>query len=635
MLSRILSLTALCALLAQAAVTRVEVTSRTSVEPNYERVAGKVYFAVDPKIAANRAIADIDLAPRNAQGLVEFSSSMLVLRPKDPAKSNGTAILEISNRGGTGLLNGLNLNDEFLLDRGFTVVWIGWEFDVPDREGIIKLYAPVLNGVTGPARAEIIVGRKSTSESLGDRNMIPFAVADLAGGTMTVRDSPDGPRTTIPRTQWRFSADGKKAEFDAGYEPGRIYEVVYTAKDPAVAGLGMAAVRDYAAYIKQHGASGFSPTGTDGAANDIKRAITVGISQSGRFLRTFLYDGFNADEQGKQVFEGVWAHIAGGGMGGFNTRFAQPSRSSGEYTAFDYPNKLAPFTTTELLAKSRAQNVAPKLFLTNGAQEYWGGGESLIHITADGKRDAPIPANTRIYFVAGTSHGTGRGTNDLAATAQTAMSNAMEWKFFQRAMAVAMNDWIARGVEPPPSQVPLIAKNQLVEVAALKFPKLPGVNTPKFAFQPRRLDFGPEFASKGIAAFEPPREGAPFPALVPQVDDDGNETSGIRMAELRVPLATYTGWNLRNADTGAPEHLVPLTGGMILFPKARVDREKAGDPRQSIAERYRDEQDYLRRTEAIAKELARQRFVLESDVPLVVTRARQHYETWTGSPQAQ
>jgi len=505
------------------------------------------------------------------------------------------------------------------------VAWIGWEFDVPDRAGVIKLYAPHAMGVTGPVRAEIIVQKKSTSENLGDRTMIPYPVADPSTAVMTVRDSPDGPRTTIPRAQWRLSADGHRAEYDSGFEPGRIYEVVYTSKDPEVAGLGMASVRDFAAYLKHR------PAGQEGS--DIKRVMTVGNSQSGRFLRTFLYEGFNADEQGKQVFEGVWAHIAGGGMGGFNTRFAQPSRSSGEYTAFDYPNKLPPFTTEELLAKSRAAGVAPKLFLTNGSQEYWGGGEALIHTTPDGKRDAPIPADARIYYVAGTSHGTSNA--DFTGTAQITSGNSMEWKFFQRAMVVAMNDWITRGVEPPPSQVPSISKGELVEVAALKFPKLLGVNTPKYAFHAPRLDFGPDFASKGIPAFEPPKLGAPFPALVPRVDDDGNETSGIRMAELRVPLATYTGWNLRDPKTGAPEHLVPLTGGKILFPKTRADREKSGDPRRSIEERYRDQQDYLSRTEAIARELARQRFVLESDVPLVVTLARQHFKAWTGTPQAQ
>jgi len=622
-----LPLTILCVGLVQAAVTRVEVASRADVPnvPGYERVSGKVFFAVDPKLPANRAIADIDLAPRNAQGLVEFSADMLVLRPKDASKSNGTALLEISNRGSTSLVAALNLNDQFLLERGFTVAWIGWEFDVPDRAGVIKLYAPHAMGVTGPVRAEIIVQKKSTSENLGDRTMIPYPVADPSTAVMTVRDSPDGPRTTIPRAQWRLSADGHRAEYDSGFEPGRIYEVVYTSKDPEVAGLGMASVRDFAAYLKHR------PAGQEGS--DIKRVMTVGNSQSGRFLRTFLYEGFNADEQGKQVFEGVWAHIAGGGMGGFNTRFAQPSRSSGEYTAFDYPNKLPPFTTEELLAKSRAAGVAPKLFLTNGSQEYWGGGEALIHTTPDGKRDAPIPADARIYYVAGTSHGTSNA--DFTGTAQITSGNSMEWKFFQRAMVVAMNDWITRGVEPPPSQVPSISKGELVEVAALKFPKLLGVNTPKYAFHAPRLDFGPDFASKGIPAFEPPKLGAPFPALVPRVDDDGNETSGIRMAELRVPLATYTGWNLRDPKTGAPEHLVPLTGGKILFPKTRADREKSGDPRRSIEERYRDQQDYLSRTEAIARELARQRFVLESDVPLVVTLARQHFKAWTGTPQAQ
>jgi hypothetical protein len=211
----------------------------------------------------------------------------------------------------------------------------------------------------------------------------------------------------------------------------------------------------------------------------------------------------------------------------------------------------------------------------------------------------------------------------------------MEWKFFQRAITVTMNEWITNGVEPPASQVPSISRGELVEVAALKFPKLPAIVAPKYAFHPPRLDFGPEFATKGIPAFEPPKIGAPFPALVPRVDDDGNETSGIRMPELRAPLATYTGWNLRDPKTGAPDHLVPLTGGMILFPKTRADREKSKDPRRSIEERYRDEQDYLTRTEAIARELARQGYVLESDVPRVVALARQHYRSWTGTPQAQ
>jgi hypothetical protein len=627
MLRRTLPLLTLCALATQAAVTRVEVATRADVPnvPGYERIAGKVFFAVDPKLPANRAIVDIDLVPRNSQGLVEFSADMLVLLPKDPAKGNGTAVLEISNRGGTALTTAFNVNDQFLLERGFTVAWIGWEADMPDRAGIIKLYPPRAMGVTGPVRAEIIVQKKSTSENLGDRNMIPYPVADPSTATMTVRDTPDGPRTTIPRTQWRLSANGHNAEFDAGFEPGRIYEVVYTSKDPEVAGLGFAAVRDFAYHMKHHPSTG--------QGSDIQRVMTVGNSQSGRFLRTFLYDGFNAGEDGRQVFDGVWAHIAGGGMGGFNTRFAQPSRSSGEYTAFFYPNKLPPFTTEELLAKSRAAGVAPKLFLTNGSQEYWGGGEALIHTTPDGKRDAPIPSNARIYYVAGTSHGTSNA--DFTGTAQITSGNSMEWKFFQRAMVVAMNDWITKGTEPPPSQVPSISKGELIEVAALKFPKLPNINAPKYAFHPPRLEFGPDFASKGIPAFEPPKLGAPFPALVPRVDDDGNEISGIRMAELRVPLATYTGWNLRDPKTGAPDHLVPLTGGKILFPKTRADREKSGDPRRSIEERYRDEQDYLTRTEAIARDLARQHFVLESDVPLVVSLARQHYKTWTGTPQAQ
>jgi hypothetical protein len=280
--------------LASAGVTRVEIASRSDLPiDNYERVTGKVYFAVDPKLAANKIIADIELAPRNAQGMVEFSADVEILRPK--TKGNGTALVEVSNRGGKGLLSMFDMTasrsatdfgDPLLFDQGFTLVWIGWEFDVPD--GALKLYAPVIKGITGVVRSEITVDRAATSESLGDRAQIPYAVADPGSATLTVRDAPNGPRTTIARDQWKFNADLTHVEYS--FEPGRIYEVVYTAKDPAVVGLGPAAIRDYVSYMKQKG--------------EVERAIGFGISQSGRFMRTYLYYGFNAGENGRRVFDG-------------------------------------------------------------------------------------------------------------------------------------------------------------------------------------------------------------------------------------------------------------------------------------------------------------------------------------------
>ena len=602
MLRRVFAFTALFAAFLQAAVTRVDVAEKVDLA-GYERIAGKVYFAVDPKLPANRAIADIDLAPRNAAGMVEFSADLLVLRPKDAAKSNGTAFLEIANRGSQPFFGALNigagrsghteqdLGDRFMLDQGFTLVWVGWQFDVNPGPNSVKLYAPVLAGVTGKVRTEILVNQKSTAQAL------PYPAASVASGTLTVRDKADGQRFSIPNDQWKLVGDSR-IEYASGFEPGRLYDFVYTAKDATVAGLGMAAVRDYIAYSKQRG--------------EVKRAIGAGISQSGRFLRTFIADGFNADEQGKKVFDGVWAHVAGGGHGDFNQRFAQPSRTSGQFSGVDFPTDLPPFNPDELLTKLAKAGVAPKLLLSNGSHEYWGRAAGLNHISEDGKRDMALSPDVRLYFVAGTQHGAGGGPNPSVQNP----TNPMDWSFFQRAMLVALNKWITDGTAPPASQVPRIDKDQLVTASALRFPRIPGVNIVKTAYAPRQLDL----------TIEPPKVGEAFPALVPQVDADGNETSGIRLPELRVPLATYMGWNLRNPSVGAPTEQFPLIGSMVAFPKTRAEREKSGDPRLSIEERYPNQQEYLNKIDAAARDLAKQRFLLEADIPQVVARAKQRWE---------
>ena len=605
MIRRVFASTAVfaaCITLSQAAVTRVEVAERVDVPVDgYERIAGKVYFAVDPKLPANRSIIDLDLAPRNAAGLVEFSADLLVLRPKDAAKSNGTAFVEIANRGSSPFWGALNLGaargmpgkqdmgDHFMLDQGFTLVWVGWQFDIAGATNV-KLYAPVLSGVTGKVRTEILVNQKATTEAL------PYEPAAVPSGSLTMRTKADGQRIGIPNDQWKLN--GGRLEFAAGFEPGKLYDFVYTAKDPTVAGLGMAAVRDYVSYIKQRG--------------EVKRAVGAGISQSGRYLRSFLADGFNADEKGQRVFEGIWAHVAGAGHGDFNQRFAQAGRTSGQFSGIDFPTDLPPFHPDELLAKSGKAGVAPKLMLSNGSHEYWGRAAGLNHVTEDGRRDVTPSGDVRIYYVAGTQHSSGGGTNPLVQNP----TNPMDWSFFQRAMVVAMNKWVTDGTAPPASQVPRIDKDQMVAVPALRFPRIPGVNVVKTAYAPRRLDLGEE----------PPKVGEPFPALVPQVNADGNETSGIRLPELQVPLATYMGWNLRNPSIGAPTEQYPLTGSMVAFPRTRAEREKSGDPRFSIEERYKDEQEYLGKIETAARELAKQRFLLEADVPQVVARAKQRWE---------
>lgn len=626
------------ATLISAAVTRVEVTSRANLPiADYESVSGKVYFAVDPKLPANRIITDIDRAPRNDKGLVEFSADMYVLKPRDLTKSNGTALLEISNRGGKAMLGTFDLasgrelrtpqdfGDPLLFEAGYTLVWIGWEFDVPDRPGMLRLNAPVIQGLTGLVRSEVVVDRRATSASLGDRAQIPYAVADPDSATLTVRDRANSPRTTIPRDQWKFSADGGQVEYAAGFEPGRLYEVVYTAKDPAVVGLGPAAVRDFISYVKQRG--------------EVKRAIAFGISQSGRFLRTFLYYGFNADEQGRTVFDGIWAHVAGAGRGSFNHRFAQPSRDGHPLLNRFYPSDIFPFTdepeteggiTDAILARATKDGVTPKIFYSNGSYEYWGRAASLIHMTPDGKKDAPPAPNTRIYFIAGTQHG---ANAQPVRTVTQNLANPADYRFAMRALLVAMNAWITEGTAPPDSQIPRIDKDELVAPGALAFPKIPGVDLPKEPYFAWHLDFGPDFRTKGIVTIEPPKVGKPFPILIPQVDRDGNETSGIRLPEQMVPLATYTGWNLRDPKIGAPDVIYNMVGSYIPLARTRAEREKSGDPRASIAERYRDRDEYLSRVESATGPLIRSRLLLARDVARIKEKAGARWDSLMNSSE--
>jgi hypothetical protein len=314
------------------AVQRIQVLERTDIpgEQPYERIIAKAYFTVDPNLPANKIIADIDLAPRDADGLVEFSSDLYILKPRDSAKANGTALVEISNRGGNGLLDTFDkgpgeFGDAFLFQQGFTLVWIGWEFDVPPAPGMLRLDAPIATDhgkpIVGTVRSEYIGERATKTISLADMSQVAYPVADpkAPGPQLTVRDHIRDPRRVISRTEWKFE-DERHVTLKAGFEPGKIYEVIYQAKDPVVVGLGPTAVRDMVSYLKYGGED-----------KTIQRAIGFGISQSGRFLRDFLYEGFNADEKGRRVFDGVWAHVAGAGLGSFNFRFAQPSRDGNPY----------------------------------------------------------------------------------------------------------------------------------------------------------------------------------------------------------------------------------------------------------------------------------------------------------------
>src|SRR5438034_3391154 len=574
----------------RAEVVRVEVNSRADVLAGksfgtagpYERLSGKIYFAVDPRNSANQIVTDIDKAPKNATGKVEFASDFFIIKPKDLTRGNGSVLYEVSNRGNKGMLgffdfasastdpqNAQDFGDGFLLEQGFTLLWVGWQFDVPNRDNALRAYLPVAREpdgrpIRGLVRSDFEPVDKIFEASLADRGHMAYAVADPKdpANVLPVRDSGDGPRRTIPRNQWEFTADGRGVRLGSGFEPKKIYEVVFRSQDPPIAGLGLAGVRDAISQIKYGSASELSIS-----AGALKRAIAFGASQSARFLRTYLYDGFNEDESHRKVFDGMMIERAAAARGSFNIRFAQPSRDGDPWANFLYPVNLFPFTDAAeldpetgrrdgLLTHRMKQQFWPKVMYTNSSYEYWGRAGSLFHTTLDGKEDVRLMPNVRAYLMAGAQHGV--GPFPPARTIGQQLVNPLDYRWAMRKLLVAMNRWIVDGSEPPPSAIPSIANGSLTARENLKFPRIPDVTVPAAPQKAYRTDYGPEFVTKGIVSQEPPKLGSPFPVLVPQVDADGNDIPGIRMPEITVPLATYTGWNLFNNRSG-PTNVMSTT----------------------------------------------------------------------------
>jgi len=645
-----------------AKVVRVEVTSRTDLlngqafggAGSYERIVGRVYFSVSVANAHNQRIVDLDKAVNLKDGEVGFSADFVAVRPKDPTKSNGSLLLEVPNRGRAriiGIVDGgtwdlaTDAGDAWLLRNGYTVVSLGWQWDATGKDAL-RFYAPIAkeNGktITGLLRGdlmpwkpldEIPLGHLITGEIGGTE--YPVTAPEDPRNVVTVRESRNATRTIIPRSDWQFAqtvdgqltASDRRIHLKGGFRPGKIYEYVYVVADPVVAGLGFAAVRDFASYAK-HGHDAVAPAA---------RVYGEGISQNGRFLRDFLYQGFNADEEGRIALDGVLAHVAGAGRGSFNYRFAQPSRDAQPTSSVFFPTDIFPFTdqpetdpVTQVkggLLDGSASGTVPKVFFSNTSYEYWGRAAALIHITADGKRDAAISPNVRIYHFTGLQHFSGpfppaKGKGDLFGQQP---QSPLPIRYFWRAMITNMDAWVRTNTPPPESSYPKIADGTLVPIEEFAFPAIPGVNKPREANEAWRLDFGPNWRD-GVLSFQPPRVGERFPILVPQVDTDGNERDGVRLPEITVPLATYASWNLRDPSIGAPEQRVAFEASYIPFPKSAADREKMRDPRKAIAERYTNREDYLDHYTRALDELVKQRWILQQDREALLHRAGQEWD---------
>jgi hypothetical protein len=657
---------ALAGLPLNARVLRVETANCTDVLGGkefgnagaYERITGRIYFSLALNNPHNQRIVDLGNAVNLKKGEVEFSADFIAVQPKDAHKGNGSMLLEVPNRGRGRILSlvdggdwdlAADAGDAWLLRSGFTVVSLGWQWDAAGADAL-RFSAPLAkeNGktITGLLRGDLMPSKVMAEIPLGHLILgniggseYPVAALDDPRNVLTIRDSRNGQRTIIPRSEWQFAqiVDGKLTPSDrhihlnGGFQPGKIYEYVYVVADPVVAGGGFAAIRDFASYAK-HDSNAVTPAA---------RVYGEGISQNGRFLRDFLYQGFNADQEGRIALDGVLAHVAGAGRGSFNYRFAQPSRDAQPTSSIFFPTDIFPFTDLPendpvsgesggLLDRAVAEKVVPRIFFSNTSYEYWGRVAALIHVSADGKHDAPISDNVRIYHFTGLQHFSGpfppaKGKLDLLGQQP---QSPLPVKYFWRAMIANMDAWVRNGLLPPPSSYPKIADGTLVPLQDYAPPAIPGVNRPHEANQAWRVDFGTNWRD-GILSIQPPKVSEPFPVLVPQVDADGNERDGVRLPEITVPLATYASWNLRDPSIGAPDQRVSFELSYLPFPKTAAERQTRGDPRKSIAERYSDRETYLTRYHAAVEDLVKQRWILPEDRDAIVHRGEQEWSEAT------
>jgi len=670
--SRFRALLSICAWIAGTAfapsfaageVTRVEIATTTpwlggrtfGKAGSYEKLQGRVYFEVDPMSSTGLRVTDIALAPRNARGRVEFSSDFVLVRPRDPARARHSVLLEIPNRGvtqadgslfstapGSGFdlmnLDSAKLRDAFLFEQGFTVAWLGWQFDLPN--GDIRLEAPAAN-VNGPVReSAIFLSAGGHQLRLGGSGSYCAADSAQPDAQLLVKPHFEGPGRILPRESWRF-ADPCAVVSDDQFEPGQLYELTYRGVNPTLAGLGEAAVSDFVSWLKYGGAE--SPLREH--PETVSHVLGYGYSQSARFLRDFLYRGFNADERGRQAFDGLFIASAGAGRGSFDHRYAMPGEAGNSVLSDLRPVDLFPFTDgiekdpitgarDGLLRLAESSHTAPKIFYIYSSTEYWARVGSLAYTTVDGGHGLPLSTRARLYFYSGTPHSTypfppirrsrAGGYENYGNFASAG------WSF--RALLLDLDEWVTKGAKPPDSAYPHPGAD-LVSRDRVEFPKVPGVEFPPYMPRNWRLDYGPEFSAKGIIANEPPKLGQPYMVLVPRVDRDGNDAGGIALPDVAVPLGTFTGWNYQLPVLSNLNYLAGLVGSFIPFPLTAEDRKTSGDARLSIAERYSGRDDYIEKVRISVQGLVSRRLLRAEDVNAIVEESAARWDYLTSARQ--
>lgn len=659
---------------ARAAVTRIEIARVTPHEavpapadgpaslavPAYDEYVGRVHYALDPALPCNAGIVDLALAPRNAAGLVECSADLLVCVPREARR--GALFYEVNNRGNRPALSAFGLGH--LLRQGYVVCWSGWSAEVQPGGGRLRFEAPVVGPVdgqpvTGIVRAEVSVDRPAARAALshrGNQGSYRPTEGSLPTARLTARERQADPRREVPRSQWRLvetviEADGARGqlpllelELDGGLQPGTLYELIYEAEGPLVQGAGLAAIRDLISFLK-HERSDANPFRDPAGKPLVTRAHGFGVSQSGRLLRQFVLDGFNADESGRRVFDGLWPHVAGGGLGHFNHRFAAPTRTNGQHEEHDFPADMFPFTYGDetdpftgtrdgILRRARAEGVVPRVLHTQSTSEYWHRAGSLVHTDPAGQRDATIPEEVRLYTFGGSQHGPGSGLPRPAAGG-TLPDNPLDYRPLLRGLLERLDRWVAEGQEPPPSVYPRVADGTLVEWAESTsgWHATAGVEYPRVIHLAEAYDRGPEWATHRRTSIEPPRSLGAYGVRVPGFREDNNERGTLDMPALAVPVATYTAWNVRSEAIGAAGELLHLRGGFIPLAPSRADREARGDPRPSLEERYPSAAAYREAYRAATARLVEQGFVLADEVP-ALEQLGEDLWTWANTTHA-
>lgn len=632
----------------------------------YERLDGWARFAVDPNAAAQACIVDIDKAPLNGDGQVEFSTEISILRPLDPARGNRRLFFDYGNRGNKRALQYFNdalaSNDPltadhagngYLLRRGYTIVWGAWQGDLLPGSGRMTMRLPVasLDGapLTGTVRTEFIATApgQTTFPLSGwiSTRSHPSASLDTRQARLTRRRYPEDAREDVAPDAWSFArvegglgmdfqgaetaviASDSHIHMPGGFETGWIYELIYTGRDPLVMGLGHVAVRDLVSFLR-HGQGDGNPL----AGNAIEKAYCFGRSQTGRCIRDAIYRGFNADTEGRKVFDGALAHVAGAGRMWLNHRFCNAVVPAGQqYEDHDNIADGFPFAyskSTDHLtgltdAICKRPDTDPLIFHSQTGTEYWQRRGSLAHTDSRGN-DLEPPENVRIYFWSSAQHvGDPRQGAPKAGVCQN-LGNVVQTSMLFRAMLDAMDRWATDGTPPPDSRMPRRADGTLVDMEDWRgqFPAIPGKSAPR---EPNRLplyDHGPE-ASGGVLSVVPPtvRDAEGYAVLVPSVDGDGNDVAGVRPPMVAAPLATYTGWNLRAWPYGVGA-MHEFSGSTIPLPETDAVRHATGDPRASITARYGDATGYVSAIEAASRTLIEAGLMLEEDLERAAALAR-------------